>query len=106
MAGPPPGGGCARSGAAMSPEPTAPERAMPFRRPGRGRSRPPPHGHAETDVMTGVSLVDVLLAAVAGSARHRHDSLMAAPTRSTAAPWREGSTSLMALIDARIPEAS
>jgi len=56
--------------------------------------------------MTGVSLVDVLLAAVAGSARHRHDSLMAAPTRSTAAPWREGSTSLMALIDARIPEAS
>jgi len=72
----------------------------------RGRSRPPPHGHAETDVMTGVSLVDVLLAAVAGSARHRHDSLMAAPTRSTAAPWREGSTSLIALIDARIPEAS
>jgi len=56
--------------------------------------------------MTGVSLVDVLLAAVAGSAPASARQPDGGAYTATAAPWREGSAPLMALIDSRIPEAS
>src|SRR2546421_25753 len=113
MAGPPPGGGCARSGAAMSPEPTAPERALPFPRPARpvrprarrdagasrwswptqerpASARSPAQGYAETEGIPRVTLGASLLAAAAGAARRRDERLMAAPTRSEAVTWGEG----------------